>query len=120
MNEEFTKELNDIASFAKGAFSATGNSAFFRISEDIGSFLFKYSAQIVGEESISALPIEELDLPVRAYRCLMKEDITTVGQLTSLTENDLIPIPNLGRKSRREIIESLALRGLKLKDKGEI
>ena len=57
-------------------------------------------------------PIEELDFSIRSYNCLMRAGIRTVGELCSLTEEDLSRIRNLGRKSTEEIKEKLAERGL--------
>jgi hypothetical protein len=58
--------------------------------------------------------IDVLELTVRAYNCLKAEDISYVGELVQLTENGLLKIPNLGRKSLSEIIAVLSLRGLAL------
>jgi DNA-directed RNA polymerase subunit alpha len=59
--------------------------------------------------------IEQLCLTTRSERCLKSEEIFTITQLTECTEQRLCVIPNLGRKSLEEIIESLNARGLKLK-----
>ncbi|MHB9090476.1 MAG: DNA-directed RNA polymerase subunit alpha, partial [Chloroflexota bacterium] len=56
------------------------------------------------------VPIEELDLSVRAYNCLKRAGITKVGQVLEMTEDDLLAVRNFGRKSLDELRERLAAR----------
>jgi len=60
--------------------------------------------------------IEELELGVRSYNCLKRAGIQTIGELISKTEAELASIPNFGRKSIEEVKETLAARGLSLRD----
>ncbi len=60
--------------------------------------------------------IEELELGVRSYNCLKRAGIQTVGDLISKTENELNAIPNFGKKSIDEVIETLHARGLGLRN----
>jgi len=60
-------------------------------------------------------PIEELELGVRSYNCLKREGIETVGDLISRSEQELLCIPNFGRKSIEEVRERLDKFNLKLK-----
>jgi len=60
-------------------------------------------------------PIEELELGVRSYNCLKRVGIETIGDLTSKSENELVAIPNFGRKSIEEVREALSTHGLTLK-----
>ena len=60
--------------------------------------------------------IEELELGVRSYNCLKRAGIQTVGDLVSKTEGELNAIPNFGKKSIDEVIETLHARGLALRD----
>jgi DNA-directed RNA polymerase subunit alpha len=60
--------------------------------------------------------IEELELGVRSYNCLKRAGIQTVGDLVSKTEGELNAIPNFGKKSIDEVIETLEARGLTLRD----
>lgn len=60
------------------------------------------------------MPIEELDLSVRAYNCLRRHGVDTVLDLASLKEEDLIKVKNLGKKSMKEIKEKLIELGLGL------
>jgi DNA-directed RNA polymerase subunit alpha len=60
--------------------------------------------------------IEELELGVRSYNCLKRAGIQTVGDLISKSEAELNAIPNFGKKSIDEVIETLAARGLNLRE----
>jgi DNA-directed RNA polymerase subunit alpha len=59
--------------------------------------------------------IEELELGVRSYNCLKRAGIQTVGDLISKSEAELNAIPNFGKKSIDEVIETLHARGLDLR-----
>ena len=67
-----------------------------------------------GRESVGT-SIDSLELTVRAANCLKAEDIYTVEQLLSHSEQELLRIPNLARKSLIDINLCLAKRGLALK-----
>jgi DNA-directed RNA polymerase subunit alpha len=60
--------------------------------------------------------IEELELGVRSYNCLKRAGIQTVGDLVAKTESELNAIPNFGKKSIDEVVETLHARGLGLRD----
>ena len=57
------------------------------------------------------LTIEELDLSVRSFNCLKRANINTVEDLISKTEDDMMKVRNLGRKSLEEVINKLAMMG---------
>ncbi len=59
--------------------------------------------------------IEELELGVRSYNCLKRAGIQTVGDLLQKSESELNAIPNFGRKSIEEVIETLDSRGMSLR-----
>jgi DNA-directed RNA polymerase subunit alpha len=59
--------------------------------------------------------IEELELGVRSYNCLKRAGVQTVGDLVSKTEGELNAIPNFGKKSIDEVVETLHSRGLALR-----
>jgi DNA-directed RNA polymerase subunit alpha len=59
--------------------------------------------------------IEELELGVRSYNCLKRAGIQTVGDLVGKSEGELAAIPNFGKKSIDEVIETLNQRGLALR-----
>lgn len=63
--------------------------------------------------------IEELDLSVRSYNCLKRANINTVEDLTNKTEEEMMQVRNLGRKSLEEVINKLAELGLTLKPSHE-
>ena len=58
--------------------------------------------------------IDELELSVRSYNCLKRAGINTVQDLTSRTEDEMMKVRNLGRKSLDEVIEKLHSMGLDL------
>jgi DNA-directed RNA polymerase subunit alpha len=60
--------------------------------------------------------IEELELGVRSYNCLKRAGIQTVGDLISKSEGELNAIPNFGKKSIDEVVETLNQRGLNLRN----
>jgi len=57
------------------------------------------------------MPIEELDLPMRAYNSLKRNNIVKVGQLLQLKDDDLLRMRNFGKKSLDEMKERLMMRG---------
>ena len=61
------------------------------------------------------MTIEELDLSVRSYNCLKRAGIQTVQELASKTEDDMIKVRNLGKKSLKEVKEKLNELGLGFK-----
>jgi DNA-directed RNA polymerase subunit alpha len=65
---------------------------------------------------MSEILIEELELGVRSYNCLKRAGIQTVGDLISKSEGELNAIPNFGKKSIDEVIETLHARGLGLRE----
>ena len=73
--------------------------------------------EVVAEENkYENFTIEELDLSVRSYNCLKRAGIQTILELTDKTEEDMMKVKNLGKKSLKEIKEKLAAYGLSFKD----
>jgi DNA-directed RNA polymerase subunit alpha len=70
----------------------------------------------VEENKYENITIEELDLSVRSYNCLKRAGIATVLELTEKSEEDMMKVKNLGKKSLKEIKEKLAGIGLAFKD----
>ena len=58
--------------------------------------------------------IEELDLSVRSFNCLKRANINTVEDLVSKTQDEMIKVRNLGRKSLEEVEHKLTMMGLSL------
>ncbi|HHT70504.1 MAG: DNA-directed RNA polymerase subunit alpha [bacterium] len=71
------------------------------------------------EASVLDMTIEELDLSVRSYNCLKRAGVNTVEQLVQKTEEDMMKVRNLGRKSLEEVQSKLASLGLSLRPKDE-
>ena len=69
----------------------------------------------VKKEKILEMTIEDLDLSVRSFNCLKRAGIDTVEDLINRSEEDMIKVRNLGRKSLEEVILKLAELGLSLK-----
>ena len=66
---------------------------------------------------VREMSIEEMDLSVRSYNCLKRANIHTVDDLTKKTEDDMLKVRNLGKKSLDEVIYKLNSYGLSLKEK---
>jgi DNA-directed RNA polymerase subunit alpha len=67
------------------------------------------------KEKVLEMTIEELDLSVRSYNCLKRAGINTVQELITKTEEDMMKVRNLGRKSLEEVQEKLAELNLSLR-----
>ncbi len=71
------------------------------------------------KDKIMEMTIEELDLSVRSFNCLKRANINTVEDLVSKTQEEMIKVRNLGRKSLEEVIQKLAMMGLSLASEDE-
>ena len=71
------------------------------------------------KEKVLEMTIEELDLSVRSYNCLKRAGINTVEDLTNKSEEDMMKVRNLGRKSLDEVINKLQGLGLVLRKEEE-
>ena len=65
------------------------------------------------------MTIEELDLSVRSYNCLKRAGINTVEELSNKSEDDMMKVRNLGKKSLEEVIHKLEELELRLKPSEE-
>ena len=72
------------------------------------------------KEKVLEMTIEDLDLSVRSYNCLKRASINTVEELTKKTEDDMMKVRNLGRKSLEEVINKLHGLGLSLLSEDDI
>ena len=72
-----------------------------------------------GKDKILEMTIEELDLSVRSFNCLKRANINTVEDLTEKTEEDMMKVRNLGRKSLEEVVAKLQSLGFSLKSDDE-
>lgn len=71
------------------------------------------------KEKVLEMTIEELDLSVRSYNCLKRAGINTVEELTEKSEDEMMKVRNLGKKSLEEVKHKLAELGLGLKSDDE-
>lgn len=71
------------------------------------------------KDRLLEMTIEELDLSVRSYNCLKRAGINTVEELTRKTEEDMMKVRNLGKKSLQEVKEKLAALNLSLRSSDE-
>ena len=71
------------------------------------------------KEKVLEMAVEELDLSVRSFNCLKRANINTVEELTEKTEEDMMKVRNLGKKSLEEVQNKLAELGLSLKESEE-
>ena len=87
---------------------------FTDLSDNVGSE--PVLAEKAGDDQSKQLQmtIEELDLSVRSFNCLKRANINTVEDLISKTEDEMMKVRNLGRKSLEEVINKLAMMGLHL------
>jgi DNA-directed RNA polymerase subunit alpha len=65
------------------------------------------------------MTVEELDLSVRSYNCLKRAGINTVAELVQKTEEEMMKVRNLGKKSLEEVTRKLAELNLSLRDSNE-
>src|SRR5699024_8746692 len=68
------------------------------------------------KEKVMEMTIEELDLSVRSYNCLKRAGINTVQELSNKSEEDMMKVRNLGRKSLEEVKSKLYDLGLGLRN----
>ncbi len=92
----------------------------FSIIEDLNTYI-KQSENMTQKEEVVTnskmdRKIEDLDLSVRSYNCLKRANINTVGELTQKTEEEMMKVRNLGRKSLKEVVQKLREIGLDLKN----
>lgn len=84
-----------------------------------------YSTEIMvekddkGKEKVLEMTIEELDLSVRSFNCLKRAGINTVEDLINKSEEDMMKVRNLGRKSLEEVIVKLQTLGFSLRKEEE-
>jgi len=89
-------------------------SLFTNLSESISSKSTVVEKAETQRDKVLEMTIEELDLSVRSFNCLKRANINTVEDLISKTEEEMIKVRNLGRKSLEEVIHKLAMMGLSL------
>ena len=87
---------------------------FTDLSDSIGSRSTVVEKEVKRPDTVMKMTIEELDLSVRSFNCLKRANINTVEDLTNKTQEEMIKVRNLGRKSLEEVEHKLAMMGLSL------
>ncbi|MCI6640071.1 MAG: DNA-directed RNA polymerase subunit alpha [Pygmaiobacter massiliensis] len=92
---------------------------FVNLSEEVMDTEIMVEKDDKGKEKVLEMTIEELDLSVRSFNCLKRAGINTVEDLTNKSEDEMMKVRNLGRKSLEEVIEKLNSLGFKLNKEDE-
>lgn len=92
---------------------------FIDLSDETKSMDVMIEKEVASKEKVLEITIEELDLSVRSFNCLKRAGINTVEDLISRSEEDMMKVRNLGRKSLEEVIGKLEALGLQLKKDDE-
>ncbi|MBO5526119.1 MAG: DNA-directed RNA polymerase subunit alpha [Clostridia bacterium] len=87
---------------------------FVNLSESIKGMDILVKTEDDKQKQVLAMAIEDMDLSVRSYNCLKRANIHTVEDLTRKTEDEMLKVRNLGRKSLDEVIQKLESFGLSL------
>jgi DNA-directed RNA polymerase subunit alpha len=91
----------------------------FAVTSELNAQIHEQDYMYEREEKVSnkklEKKIEELDLSVRSYNCLKRAGINTVGELSQKTEEEMMRVRNLGRKSLKEVVTKLREIGLDLR-----
>jgi len=88
---------------------------FIGLTEEISDEVTMVEKEEETKDRVLEMTIEELDLSVRSYNCLKRAGINTVEELIQRTEEDMMRVRNLGKKSLEEVKSKLAELGLSLK-----
>ncbi len=89
-------------------------SLFVDLSDEISSRTTVVEKSETTQDKVLEMTIEELDLSVRSFNCLKRAGINTVADLVNTTEEDMMKVRNLGRKSYEEVVKKMADMGLSL------
>lgn len=92
---------------------------FVDLSDEVSNTEIMVVKDDSAKEKVLEMTIEELDLSVRSFNCLKRAGINTVEDLINKTEDDMMKVRNLGRKSLDEVVNKLASLGFTLKDEDE-
>ena len=92
---------------------------FVNLTEQVDEVEITSDRQEEDRERLLDMTIEELDLSVRSYNCLKRAGINTVGELVRKTEEEMMKVRNLGKKSLEEVDQKLRELGFSLSKGGE-
>jgi DNA-directed RNA polymerase subunit alpha len=108
-----TVEVNEALSLAAGIL--TDHLGLFKALSDPGDDSnFGVPDERDGKNIVYNTAIEDLDFSVRTYNCLKRAGINSIGDLVARTEEDMMKVRNLGKKSLEEVIQKLEELGLSL------
>ena len=113
-----TISAKDAVSFAAKILTEHLN-LFVELSEEVSSTEIMVEKESADNGKVLETTIEELELSVRSFNCLKRAGINTVENLINKSEEDMMKVRNLGRKSLEEVIAKLASLGLSLRDDDE-
>ena len=91
---------------------AGSNKIIYETTVEAGSNTFDIESETIAD--VLEMTIEESDLSVRSYNCLKRAGINTVQNLIEKTEDEMMKVRNLGRKSLEEVLQKIDSLGLKL------
>ncbi len=92
---------------------------FVELSDEVAGTEIMVVKDDSSKEKVLEMTIEELDLSVRSFNCLKRAGINTVEDLINKTEDDMMKVRNLGRKSLDEVVAKLESLDLSLRDEDE-
>ena len=92
---------------------------FIGLGAEVSDMKFMIEKDEDRKEKALVMAIEELELSVRSFNCLKRASINTVEELTQKTEEDMMKVRNLGRKSLEEVIWKMASLGFNLRKDDE-
>lgn len=92
---------------------------YIELTEEVSSIETLYERENESKERVLEMTVEELELSMRSRNCLKRAGINTIEELLEKTEEDMMKVRNLGKKSLAEIKEKLDEIGLQLKSKEE-
>ena len=87
---------------------------FVELSDEVGSTEIMEKKEDTGRDKVVEMTIEELDLSVRAFNCLKRAGVNSVGDLINKSPDEMMKVRNLGKKSLEEVISKLEALGFNL------
>ena len=89
---------------------------FVELSDEVGSTDIVEKKEDTGKDKVLEMTIEELDLSVRAFNCLKRAGVNSVGDLINKSPEEMMKVRNLGKKSLEEVISKLQALGFNLNE----
>lgn len=92
---------------------------FVELSDEVGSTEIMEKKEDTGRDKVLEMTIEELDLSVRAFNCLKRAGVNSVGDLVTKSTDEMMKVRNLGKKSLEEVMSKLETLGFHLNNEEE-